>query len=128
MRTASSQARTWSAAASASENTATVGTPSTRQVRAMRTAISPRLAMSSFMASHAKHAVAARAADLRRRHRREREPQHVARVAGIDDPVVPDLPRREECRRFLEHLIEERRLLHLLDQLGERARVAHALT
>ena len=46
MRMASSQARTWSASASASENTATVAIPSRRAVRAMRQAISPRLAIS----------------------------------------------------------------------------------
>src|SRR2546425_10565228 len=45
MGTASSAARTWSASRSASEKTATVGRPITRQVRATRTAISPRLAI-----------------------------------------------------------------------------------
>ena len=48
MRTASSQAATWGMSASASEKTATVAMPSRRAVRAMRTAISPRLAISSF--------------------------------------------------------------------------------
>jgi len=46
MRTASSHARTCGASASASEKIATVVMPMARQVRAMRTAISPRLAMS----------------------------------------------------------------------------------
>src|SRR5688572_19963552 len=48
MCTASSQAATCAACASASENTATVPIPSRRAVRAMRQAISPRLAISSL--------------------------------------------------------------------------------
>src|SRR4051794_25669280 len=47
MRTASSAIRTCNASWSASENTATVRTPSRRQVRMIRQAISPRLAMST---------------------------------------------------------------------------------
>src|SRR5438876_1720339 len=45
MATASSASRTWSAPSSTSEYTAAVGMPMARQVRATRTAISPRLAM-----------------------------------------------------------------------------------
>ncbi len=47
-RIASSQTRTWSASASTSEKTATVAIPIDRQVRATRTAISPRLAISTL--------------------------------------------------------------------------------
>src|SRR5262245_60959639 len=45
---ASSACRTWSASRSASEKTATVLMPSSRQARITRTAISPRLAMRTF--------------------------------------------------------------------------------
>src|SRR5688572_18260551 len=48
MCTASSQAATCAACASASENTATVRTPRRRAVRATRQAISPRFAISSL--------------------------------------------------------------------------------
>src|SRR5215475_14181208 len=49
MHTASSAKRTWSAVASAVECTATVRTPSSRQARMTRRAISPRLAMRIFL-------------------------------------------------------------------------------
>src|SRR5512135_2096142 len=48
MHTDSSAARTWSASRSASEWTATVATPSSLQAAMMRSAISPRLATSTF--------------------------------------------------------------------------------
>jgi hypothetical protein len=46
--TAWSESRTWSAARSASEKTATGEIPRSRQARAIRTAISPRFAISSL--------------------------------------------------------------------------------
>ena len=46
--TASSASSTWSDSRSASEKTATVAMPSSRQARMTRTAISPRLAMRTF--------------------------------------------------------------------------------
>ena len=49
MQTASSAKRTCAARASASECTATVRMPSSRHARAIRTAISPRFAMSIFL-------------------------------------------------------------------------------
>src|SRR5580693_4952955 len=49
MQTASSANRTWSARASASECTATVFTPSSRQALKIRSAISPRFAMRIFL-------------------------------------------------------------------------------
>src|SRR6476661_10493943 len=49
MHTSSSANRTCSDSRSASENTATVSTPSSRHARMMRSAISPRLAMSTFL-------------------------------------------------------------------------------
>src|SRR3954464_3038917 len=48
MQTLSSASRTFMASASAVECTATVGMPSSRQARWMRSAISPRLAMRIF--------------------------------------------------------------------------------
>src|SRR5882724_8718581 len=48
MHTASSAKRTWSEPASASENTATVAIPSSRQARMTRMAISPRLAINTL--------------------------------------------------------------------------------
>src|SRR5687768_15028227 len=49
MHTASSAKRTWSALASAVECTATVAIPSSRQARMTRRAISPRLAIRTFL-------------------------------------------------------------------------------
>src|SRR3954454_3151905 len=49
MQTASSAKRTWSAPASASECTATVAIPSSRQARITRMAISPRFAIRTFL-------------------------------------------------------------------------------
>ena len=49
MQTASSAKRTCSESASAVEWTATVPMPSSRQARMTRSAISPRLAMSTFL-------------------------------------------------------------------------------
>jgi len=48
MWTVSPHVRVWGECLSASEQIATLAIPISRQVRAMRTAISPRLAMSSF--------------------------------------------------------------------------------
>src|SRR5688572_1337373 len=49
MQTAWSAKRTWSAPVSASECTATVAMPSSRHARITRMAISPRLAISTFL-------------------------------------------------------------------------------
>src|ERR1044071_9279373 len=49
MHTSSSAKRTWSDSRSASEYTATVCTPSSRQARMTRSAISPRLAISTLL-------------------------------------------------------------------------------
>src|SRR5436190_22734643 len=49
MHTASSAKRTCKAPTSASENTATVAMPSSRQARMTRMAISPRLAIKTFL-------------------------------------------------------------------------------
>src|SRR5512137_2650586 len=49
MQTASSAKRTWSESASTVEWTATVPMPSSRQARITRSAISPRLATSTFL-------------------------------------------------------------------------------
>src|SRR3982751_1190775 len=49
MQTSSSAKRTWSDSRSASEYTATVCTPSSRHARMTRSAISPRLAMRTFL-------------------------------------------------------------------------------
>src|SRR5512138_3630927 len=49
MQMASSAKRTWSDSASAVECTATVATPSSLQARRTRSAISPRLAMRTFL-------------------------------------------------------------------------------
>src|SRR5689334_25233840 len=49
MHTSSSANRTWSDSRSASEYTATVSSPSSRHARITRSAISPRLAMSTFL-------------------------------------------------------------------------------
>src|ERR1700752_2558498 len=68
-----------------------------RAVRKMRQATSPRLATRRLLITrvpdlHAEHAKPRRL--LRRvAHRRERERQHAARVAGADDPVVPQSRR-----------------------------------
>src|SRR5262245_36533744 len=49
MACASSATRTWSASRSASENTATARMPSSRSVAVIRHAISPRLAIRTFL-------------------------------------------------------------------------------
>src|SRR6476469_3885849 len=49
IQTSSSAKRTWSDSRSASEYTATVSSPSSRQARMTRKAISPRLAMRTFL-------------------------------------------------------------------------------
>src|SRR5579859_5142387 len=88
MRYASSATRTCRAVLSASEYTATTRTPSARQVRAMRTAISPRLAIRIFPNRTALSAecVAAMAPTriLRVRQRWMRH-RHVARGDGVHD-------------------------------------------
>src|SRR5215831_7280441 len=68
-----------------------------RAVRKMRQAISPRLATRRLLITrvpelHAEHAKALR---LQRgvAHHREGERQHAPRVAGVDDPVVPQTRR-----------------------------------
>src|SRR5262249_44853252 len=91
--------------------------PRRRSVRMIRTAISPRLATSTLSKivtwSHPEDAVG------HRLHRRladetERQAEHVARVAGLDDPVVPQ-PRRRVVRVTLAFvLITDRRLELLL--------------
>src|SRR5215210_3919070 len=56
MQTSSSAKRTCSDSRSASEYTATVCTPSSRQARMTRSAISPRLAIRTFLNMHAPRA------------------------------------------------------------------------
>src|SRR3954451_1935592 len=87
---ARSASRTCGACASASLNTATVPTPSRRQVRMILTAISPRLATSTLVitASHPVHAVAAGAVDRLIIDRAETHAENGACVAWIDDPIV----------------------------------------
>src|SRR3954471_6824136 len=106
--------RTCGACESASLKTATVPTPSRRQVRMILTAISPRLATSTrvITTSHPVHAVAAGAFDRLVVDRAETHPENRARVAWIDDPVVADTPRHEQRKGLAFDL-----LLHLLAQL-----------
>src|SRR5688500_4848724 len=107
MYRASSATCTCSASRSASENSATVAMPMLRQVRAMRTAISPRLAIRilemRFMVqfsiakpSVTEHAVAHRAHHLARVRNRQADAEHVAGLARIEDAVVPDARAGEE--------------------------------
>src|SRR5262245_56779549 len=88
--TARSASRTKGASQAASEYTATVETPISRQVRWMRRAISPRFAIRSLRiaASHPEHAELAGARDDVRVDRRERHAQRRPAVAGVDDAVV----------------------------------------
>ena len=102
IRTASSANRTSGASASASEYTATVAMPIARAVRITRSAISPRFATSSTSRSIARRISAGtlptrRAVHRRRVRRRQRDRDHRARVARIDDAVVPQ-PRGREVR------------------------------
>src|SRR5262245_19677151 len=96
MATASSASVTCSASRSASENTATVRSPSRLAVRMIRQAISPRLATRSLWnrrASKTSHPEDAEAGGLGRRRVHaggERQAEHGAGVGWIDDAVVPD--------------------------------------
>src|SRR6185369_6619256 len=122
MATASSQLRTCSAPASASEYTATVAMPRRRQVAAMRQAISPRLAMrilrifralAETIRLHPEHAEARRLG----RHavgQRKAQPQHVACLRRLDDAVVPQ-PRRGIVGIALALVL----LARLASQLGQ---------
>src|SRR3954452_11370893 len=106
--------RTCGACESASLNTATVPTPSRRQVRTTLTAISPRLATSTrvITTSHPVHAVAAGAFDRLVVDRAETHPENRARIARVDDAVVVHTPCHEQGERFSFDL-----LLDLLAQL-----------
>src|SRR6266446_3498865 len=59
--------------------------------------------------SHASHAEARRVegADLRLAADREAESQHLARIAGIDEPIVPEPRRGEERCRFTLELLDD---------------------
>src|SRR5260370_14020744 len=59
--------------------------------------------------SHASHAEARRVegADLRLAADREAESQHPARIAGIDEPIVPEPRRGEERGRFALELLDD---------------------
>src|SRR5262245_6214126 len=96
MHTASSARRTCNAPRSASEYTATVRSPRRRAVRITRQAISPRLAMRRDVIilitnpwSHSEDAVRLLALVRPAGRRRERQREHLPRVDGIDDTVVP---------------------------------------
>src|SRR4051812_10948419 len=106
--------RTCGACESASLNTATVPTPSLRQVRMTLTAISPRLATSTrvITTSHPVDAVAAGAFDRLVVDRAQTHSQNRVRVAWVDDPIVVDTPRHEQREGLAFDL-----LLHLLAQL-----------
>src|SRR6266853_4324391 len=59
--------------------------------------------------SHASHAEArgVERADVRFATGREAESQHLARIAGIDEPVIPEPRRGEERRRFTVELLDD---------------------
>ena len=95
--TDSSASATNGARASASENTATVAMSRTRAERITREAISPRLAMSSFLMRvicviparlHPEDAEAAASLDHLGMGGRQADGQHSAGVARVDDAVV----------------------------------------
>src|SRR3954471_13954520 len=104
MQVARSAARTCGASRSASEYTASDSMPISRHARAMRIAISPRLAIRTRL-NIAIHAGDRRAGllcasshsiypDTRGRDRRvhggrERQPEYVAGVERVDDAVIP---------------------------------------
>src|ERR1700745_1201018 len=92
-RTEKSAARTCAADRSASEKTATVEIPRSRQDRIMRQAISPRFATRSLRiigwSSHSEYAeTVADTFDGSVVRDGQTNPQHRAGVAGVDDPVV----------------------------------------
>src|ERR1700728_4770086 len=93
MQTLSSARRTCIASASAVEWTATVGMPSSRQARWMRTAISPRLTIRIFWnnASFQDHQGLA---VLDRRSAGDQDPRHRAGPGGAD--LVEGLHRLDE--------------------------------
>src|ERR1700749_225907 len=100
MRSASSAASVWRAVASASANTATVGTPTRRPLRKMGPAISPRLATSSLFSTGTPPSPRSRAEDAeagrflgRVPHGREAEREHPACVLRVDDAIVPQTRR-----------------------------------
>src|SRR5439155_332072 len=84
---------------SASLATATGTMPSSRQARAMRTAISPRLAIRSRVmgrdgtGSHPEHAEARRL-DRGVQAGRQGQPQNAPGLPRVEDAVVPQPPRR----------------------------------
>src|SRR5512144_895539 len=85
--------------------------------RATRDVLSRRGAIDS----HAEHAIPGRAADDVGMHGRERDAEHGARVARIDDAVVPQASGGEEgVRLFLDlllHHLAQRRVARLVERL-----------
>src|SRR5271167_2184370 len=130
MWTASSASRTWTAAASASEYTATVLNPSSRQARITRTAISPRLAIRT-LANTSELLSAARGRPLQRDvavllggiavalalERIERTDQPRACLPRIDDVVDVAPPRRDIGVRELLPILGDLRI-HRLTRVG----------
>src|SRR5688572_25277999 len=91
--------------ASASECTATVSMPRSRQVRNTRRAISPRLATSSLLIvmSHPEDAEAVGALDGQVVDHGQADAQDGAGVARVDDAVVVHHPGEEVRQRLLLH-------------------------
>src|SRR5574338_945776 len=117
MQIASSAKRTWSDSASAVEWTATVAIPSSLQARSTRRAISPRLAMRTFLNMRprplARDDAEERLAELHRGRVLHVDLGHGAVHLGLD--LVHELHRLDDAERLA--------LLHLLADLHERGRV-----
>src|SRR5215475_4307724 len=105
MQTLSSANRTCMASASAVECTATVGMPSSLQARSTRSAISPRLAISSLS---------------------NIGPAHIRRRSLDDDQRLAELDRLAVFEQDLRHRAGARRgnLIHRLHRLYDEKHVA----
>src|SRR5258706_1696908 len=145
METSSSAKRTWSDSRSASEYTATVCTPSSRQARMTRSAISPRLAIKTFLntsasglrsafeprprgvarAGHALHAQRELAGARREEHRA---------LIGDDALRVPLHERLVEALHpvlhgaFLDEVRNVQDVRHVADLIAHRLRIDEHLT
>src|SRR5262245_54962398 len=113
MQTASSARSTASVSASIVEYTATVGMPSSRAVRMILTAFSPRLATSSFTAPASRLQLEQQLPELGGRRVLQADGAHDAALLGHD--LVEELHRLDQAERLarldpLAHL-DERRLV-----------------
>src|SRR6478609_6643523 len=99
--------------------------PSRWAVRMMRTAISPRLAIRIRTALHPVHDAGARPARVLPGREREAQTEHVPRIDGIDEPVVPE-PGCRVVGVGLRRVLRTDLRAQLLDLFRRDRRAPHA--